>query len=86
MKKGKVRMKRKLSILLAVGLIAGSLALPSYAATAETVQEVQTIQTQYGEIQVETVLTVRDTALYSKTKSAEKTCDCQSDAGGDFWL
>lgn len=43
MKKGKVRMKRKLSILLAVGLIAGSLALPSYAATAETVQEVQTI-------------------------------------------
>ena len=42
MKKGKVRMKRKLSILLAVGLIAGSLALPSYAATAETVQEVQT--------------------------------------------
>ena len=73
MKKGKVRMKRKLSILLAVGLIAGSLALPSYAATAETVQEVQTIQTQYGEIQVETVLTVRDTAFYSKTKSAEKT-------------
>ena len=73
MKKGKVRMKRKLSILLAVGLIAGSLALPSYAATAETVQEIQTIQTQYGEIQVETVLTVRDTALYSKTKSAEKT-------------
>ena len=73
MKKGKVRMKRKLSILLAVGLIAGSLALPSYAATGETVQEVQTIQTQYGEIQVETVLTVRDTALYSKTKSAEKT-------------
>ena len=73
MKKGKVRIKRKLSILLAVGLIAGSLALPSYAATGETVQEVQTIQTQYGEIQVETVLTVRDTALYSKTKSAEKT-------------
>ena len=36
-------MKRKLSILLAVGLIAGSLALPSYAATGETVQEVQTI-------------------------------------------
>ncbi len=39
-------MRRKLSILLAVGLIAGSLALPSYAATGETVQEVQTIQTQ----------------------------------------
>ena len=56
-------MKRKMSILLAVGLIAGSLALPSYAATGEVVQEVQSIQTQYGEIQVETVL----------TKSAEKT-------------
>lgn len=66
-------MKRKLSILLAVGLIAGSLALPSYAATGEAVQEVQTIQTQYGELQVETVLTVRDTASYSQTKSAEKT-------------
>ena len=36
-------MRRKLSMLLAVGLIAGSLALPSYAATGETVQEVQTI-------------------------------------------
>lgn len=66
-------MKRKMSILLAVGLIAGSLALPSYAATGEVVQEVQSIQTQYGEIQVETVLTVRDTAPYSQTKSAEKT-------------
>ena len=66
-------MKRKMSILLAVGLIAGSLALPSYAATGEAVQKVQTIQTQYGEIQVETVLTVRDTAPYSQTKRAEKT-------------
>ena len=85
-------MKRKLSILLAVGLIAGSLALPSYAATAETVQEVQTIQTQYGEIQVETVLTVRDTALQNEECGKDVDlpvcgkCDCQSDAGGDFWL
>ena len=84
-------MKRKLSILLAVGLIAGSLALPSYAATAETVQEVQPIwvvgtdssHTTSGSwsYQFQNEECGKDVDLPVCGK-----CDCQSDAGGDFWL
>ena len=67
-------MNHKLSILLAVGLLAGSLVVPSHASMLEVEPEIQMIQTQYGEIRVETVLNVRDTEFYSSsTRSAEKT-------------
>lgn len=72
-------MKHKVSVLLVVGLLAGLLTLPAYASENEVEQETQIIHTQYGEIQVDTALTVQDLTLYSNTKSAEKTATYRYD-------
>lgn len=66
-------MKRKVSVLLATGLLVGLMAVPSYATSEEVVQETQVIYTQYGEIQVDITLEFQDLALYSTTRRAVKT-------------
>ena len=64
-------MRRKISILLTFVLLVCAMSIPAYAAE-EPAMRVQTIQTQQGEILIETTLTIEDVQFYSESKRASK--------------
>lgn len=64
-------MKKKLSFLVAVILLVGILAIPTSAATPEAIYQTSMMYVEgYGEIEVETFLTVHDSLLRSSKKTA----------------
>lgn len=67
-------MRKKLSVLLALVLLMGALAVPASAAAPETVYKTETIYVEgLGEVEVETVTTVHDSLLRSSKKTVETT-------------
>ena len=67
-------MKRKFSLFLALMMALNLCAIPTSASSPEVTQETETIYTEeYGEVRVETILTVYPATARSHTRSADKT-------------
>ena len=63
-------MKKKLSVILAAALLVCAMVLPASAAQ-ETYCQTETIYTDFGPVDVETVITVYESLARSSTKSAD---------------
>ena len=63
-------MKKKLSVILTAALLVCAMVLPASAAQ-ETYCQIETIYTDFGPVEVKTVITVYESPTRSSTKSAD---------------